>query len=150
VGPSRAVSSSEEGPEEFDGEGTNEARRELTSERLPRDRRLVRGDLVRQVLARGRRRRTAYFDVVWTGSESGHPRLGLIVPRFQSTAVARNRLRRRIKEIWRREIQQAGGAGPVDVVVRARREAYDAGFAELRAAFLEWAARFLGPDRCGR
>ena len=148
MGPGRAVPSPEKGPEAFDGEDTDQARRALTSERLPRDRRLVRGEEVRQVLARGRRRRTAYFDVVWAGSEAGHPRLGLIVPRFQSTAVARNRLRRRIKEIWRREIQKVGG--PVDVVVRARREAYDAGFAELKAELAKWAAQVLGPGRCDR
>ena len=68
--------------------------------------------------------------------EAGHPRLGLIVPRFQSRAVARNRLRRQLKEIWRREIQQK--CGPLDVVVRARREAYQAAFDELRSQLVTW------------
>ena len=46
---------------------------------------------------------------------AGHPRMGLIVPKFQSTAVARNRLRRRLQEIWRREIQDpTGRAGSAD------------------------------------
>ena len=49
--------------------------------------------------------------------------MGLIVPRFQSSAVARNRLRRRIREI--------GGASysstsPRGTSCRARREAYAA------------------------
>jgi ribonuclease P protein component len=57
--------------------------------------------------------------------------VGLIVPRFHFTAVARNRLRRRLRDIVRR--------GPlaqlpaVDLVVRARWSAYAAPFAVLRA-----------------
>jgi ribonuclease P protein component len=62
--------------------------------------------------------------------------MGLIVPRFQSTAVARNRLRRRLTEIWRRDIQ--GKQGGRDVLIRARKEAYAATFAELRTDLLGW------------
>jgi ribonuclease P protein component len=62
--------------------------------------------------------------------------MGLIVPKFQSTAVARNRLRRRLKEIWRRELQQEQPAW--DVLIRARREAYRASFAVLRGELLAW------------
>jgi ribonuclease P protein component len=45
--------------------------------------------------------------------------------------VARNRLRRRVREILRRELFSALPA--VDVVVRAKPAAYTAGFAVLRA-----------------
>ena len=69
-------------------------------------------------------------------NEAGHSRMGLIVPRFQSSAVARNRLRRRLRELWRREVM---AALPVwDVVVRAQREAYEAGFDELPLELLAW------------
>jgi ribonuclease P protein component len=67
---------------------------------------------------------------------TGHPRMGLIVPRFQSTAVARNRLRRRLGEIWRRELQ--GRQGSRDLLVRAKKEAYSATFKELREDLLAW------------
>ena len=60
----------------------------------------------------------------------------MIVPRFQFTAVARNRLRRRIREIWRREMLQRQPA--VDLVVRARREGYQAPFGSLRKELLAW------------
>jgi ribonuclease P protein component len=70
--------------------------------------------------------------------------MGLIVPRFQSTAVARNRLRRRLREIWRRELQPTAGA--VDVVVRARRSAYGLSFEQLRAEFSTWTGK---PGRAG-
>jgi ribonuclease P protein component len=74
--------------------------------------------------------------MIWADNTLGHPRIGLIVPRFRSTAVARNRLRRRLKEIWRREVAPTLPA--LDVVVRARREAYAAPFDALRAELVGW------------
>ena len=74
--------------------------------------------------------------MIWTDNQTGHPRMGLIGPRFQSSAVARNRLRRRIREIWRRELQQHQPAW--DLVIRARREAYAADFTTLREDLLAW------------
>lgn len=67
---------------------------------------------------------------------AGLPRMGLIVPKFQSTGVARNRLRRRLKELWRREVQ--GVTPPLDLLVRARREAYSASFDVLRSEVHAW------------
>lgn len=70
--------------------------------------------------------------MAWRPSHKGRrARAAVVVPRFQHTAVDRNRLRRRLRELLRR--------GPlatlprVDLVLRARRPAYDASFAELRA-----------------
>jgi len=74
--------------------------------------------------------------MMWQDNQAGRPRLGLIVPRFQFTAVARNLLRRRLREVWRTELQ--GGLPAVDLVIRAKREAYGAGFDRLRAELLEW------------
>lgn len=78
----------------------------------------------------------AHLEMIWTDNAAGHPRMGLIVPRFQATAVARNRLRRRLKEIWRREIQAVQPAW--DLLIRARREAYDAPYETLRAELAKW------------
>ena len=76
------------------------------------------------------------LEFVWLNNTAGHPRMGLIVPRFQSSAVARNRLRRRLSEIWRREIQ--GRQGDRDLIIRARKDAYSATFAELHAELVAW------------
>jgi ribonuclease P protein component len=72
-----------------------------------------------------------HIDVAWRTNTQGHARTGIVVPRFGETAVARNRLRRRVREILRRELLAALPA--VDVVVRAKPAAYTAGFAVLRA-----------------
>jgi ribonuclease P protein component len=71
--------------------------------------------------------------------------MGLIVPKFQSTAVARNRLRRRLLELWRRMLM--GRQGPRDLIIRARREAYRASFADLRSELLQFADAAFGPAR---
>ena len=86
--------------------------------------------------AEGRRRRTAHLELLWQDNSAGRPRLGLIVPRFQFTAVARNLLRRRLREVWRTELQ--GGLPAVDLVIRAKRDAYGASFEELRGELLTW------------
>lgn len=80
--------------------------------------------------------------MIWMDNTTGHPRMGLIVPKFQSSAVARNRLRRRIREIWRVELQPHQPAW--DLVIRARREAYSAGFDALRSQLVAWRAAVLG------
>ena len=49
--------------------------------------------------------------MIWMDNTTGHARMGLIVPKFQSTAVARNRIRRRLREIWRLELQPPSPRG---------------------------------------
>ena len=56
-------------------------------------------------------------------------RIGLIVPRHRQSAVARNRLKRRLRELSRTRILPLGLEA--DIVIRARAEAYGASFAEL-------------------
>ena len=75
--------------------------------------------------------RTRHLDVAWRPNPLGHARMAIVVPRFQFTAVARNRLRRRLKEILRRH--PVAALPPVDLVVRANRAAYAAPGPELRA-----------------
>ncbi len=66
-------------------------------------------------------------------SPAGRPRIGVIVPLHGHGAVERNTLRRRIRELlrveWLPEAWERGEA--VDLVVRARREAYDLPFSRL-------------------
>jgi ribonuclease P protein component len=144
LGPGRSFAPSEKGAEAADGFPRLEARpRLIDDERFGRSRRLVRGSDARRVLMTGRRIRRGPLDIHWAPGEAGHPRMGLIVPRFQQTAVARNRLRRRLKELWRRELRLRLPAW--DVVIRTRREAYAASFAALRADLLAWCLAAASP-----
>jgi ribonuclease P protein component len=58
-------------------------------------------------------------------------RVGLIVPRYRHSAVARNQVKRRLRELTRLRLLPSGL--PFDVVVRIRPEAYDAAFDQLTA-----------------
>jgi ribonuclease P protein component len=111
--------------------------------RLDRSRRLSRGMEIRALMARGKRSRTAHLDVFDSASPVARPRVGLVVPRHGRRVVDRNRLKRRLREILRVEILPRLGspAPPHDLLVRARREAYDATFAELRGELTEWLER---------
>jgi ribonuclease P protein component len=145
VGSRGALAPAEEGSEAADRFAAVEARRLLTaSARFPRAHRLARASEIRRCLTTGRRRRLEHLDMIWTDNTTGHPRLGLIVPKFQTSAVARNRLRRRLKEIWRRDLQAQQPAW--DLVIRARRESYGASFGQLREQLLDWRRDILG---CG-
>ena len=77
----------------------------------------------------GKRLRTKHLEVRIVASPLLHPRVGFIVPKYNKTAVKRNRLKRRLKEIVRTEVLTALSA--VDIVIRARPNAYDAGFSIL-------------------
>lgn len=76
-------------------------------------------------------------------------RLGLSVPRRVGTAVLRNRVRRRLREIFRRNRSVFAGQG-AKLVVNVRPSAAAAPWAELSADFLSTAARALSRVREAR
>ena len=57
-------------------------------------------------------------------------RVAIVVPKWGFTAVRRNQLKRRLRELSRAVL--FGRAASRDVLLRARREAYDASFDDLR------------------
>ena len=103
-------------------------------ERLPRSARIRHSTEIRALLERGKRKRMTSVDVFFAPSPASRSRLGLIVPKQGREIVERNRLKRRLCEIARREVLpelDAGGRGG-DLLIRARRAAYEAGFGQLR------------------
>src|SRR5258706_9765230 len=131
VGARDAVSPPQEGAQAPHRAPALQAPEPVTRERFPRRARLTRGSDLTSCWEAGRRRRTPHLDLAWRPNPAGHARTGIIVPRFQSSAVARNRLRRRLREILRRDVLPQ--LPPIDLVIRAKRAAYAAPFAALRA-----------------
>lgn len=72
-----------------------------------------------------------YLDVRAIASPLRHPRVGIVVPRYAGSAVDRNRLKRRLRELVRTRLLSTMPV--VDVVIRARPEAYGASFDALEA-----------------
>jgi ribonuclease P protein component len=67
--------------------------------------------------------------------------LGIITPRFGHTAVARNRLRRRLREQARRGLLPQ--LPSVDLLIRARPPAYTATVQMLRGDLDQWFRHFV-------
>ncbi|MEJ2218466.1 MAG: ribonuclease P protein component [Gemmatimonadota bacterium] len=113
------------------------------SEKLPRARRITRGGEIRSLFRRGKRSRTVHLDVFDSASPFSYARVGLVVPRHGRTAVERNRLKRRLREITRRRLLPGLDAAglALDVLIRARARGYDAAYTELRQELDEWLAR---------
>ncbi|MBX6331993.1 MAG: ribonuclease P protein component [Gemmatimonadaceae bacterium] len=95
---------------------------------------MTRGSELQTVARQGKRIRTEHLELRVVASSLHHARVGFIVPRYGQTAVARNRLKRRLREVVRCSILWQLPA--VDLVIRARREAYNAPFESLRRELL--------------
>jgi len=72
------------------------------------------------VYRRGRSVSTRYLVLHWfTREEDGdEPRLGLAVPKSTGTAVARNRIKRRLRELWRARLDRIPSGRDYVLVVR--------------------------------
>ena len=66
-----------------------------------------------------------------SASPQAQLRAGIVVPRHKHTAVARNRLKRQLRELVRLYILPLGI--PLDVVLWAQRSGYEASFEQLRS-----------------
>lgn len=139
MGSRDAVPPAQEGAQAPHREVADQASEPVTRETYPRRARLARGPEVEACWREGRRLRTTHLDLAWRTNTLAHARAAVIVPRYQFTAVARNRVRRRLREILRRGVMAQWPA--VDVVVRAKRIAYGAPFATLRAELIDASPR---------
>jgi ribonuclease P protein component len=60
------------------------------------------------VYRQGRSTSTRFLVLYWfdRDDDPGEPRLGLAVPKAAGNAVARNRIKRQLREIWRERLEQ--------------------------------------------
>ncbi len=101
--------------------------------RSPRGARIRRRSEIQELFRRGKRLRTGHLDVFVTDSPALRTRLALVVPKHGHKIVERNRLRRRLRETARVELLPVcrEREARLDVLIRARPEAYAAGFSQL-------------------
>lgn len=108
---------------------------QCSSQKLPRRRRIAKRKEFLAIQAQGRKLSGGRYLVFLLARRSGARRLGVTVSRKVGNAVMRNRVKRWIRESWRR-LSDSFPAG-VDVVVIARpaaaRAGYRATLADLRA-----------------
>jgi len=104
-------------------------------------RRITRGPDFRKLGSKGKRLRTIDMDVRYVASPLGYLRVGIIVPLHGHSAVQRNKLKRRIRELVRKLISPICVSS--DVVIRCRLSAYSRSFAELEPQIREIGATIL-------
>ena len=114
------------------------------AEGFPSGRRVRRRGEFRETYDAGRRSQGRLVVVFTSPGEGDGPRLGITVTKKVGSAVVRNRLRRQVREIFRRS-PATRTAGPGRLVVNVSPQAARASFAELREELERLFARALGP-----
>lgn len=106
---------------------------------LPRAARITHSAEIRTLFRRGKRSKTRHLDAFVSPSPAAFARWGVVVPKHKHEIVERNRVKRRLRELGRTVVlpglRNSGLA--LDVLVRARPEAYAAGFDDLRRELAE-------------
>ncbi|MCC6769685.1 MAG: ribonuclease P protein component [Gemmatimonadaceae bacterium] len=92
--------------------------------------RLTRRQDLERIRLEGKALRTKALLVRVSSSPQAHLRVGIVVPRHRRTAVERNTLKRRLRELVRLLVLPLGV--PMDLVIWAQRAAYEMPFDGLR------------------
>lgn len=109
------------------------------SQRFPRRARIRSTREILALLRHGRSLRTGALDLYFLENSVGRPRVGIIVPKHGYRNVDRNRLKRRIREIVRRDwlARRWTEGASTDLLVRARPSAYELSQSDLAATLGE-------------
>jgi ribonuclease P protein component len=100
----------------------------------PHERLLRRADYLR-CYRTGRRRQGALVALYLVANQLGHPRIGVTTSRKVGNAVVRHRLKRWIKETYRRWSGR-GSLAPLDLVAHLKPEAKSASFGDVQRDLL--------------
>ncbi|MCU0243773.1 MAG: ribonuclease P protein component [Acidobacteria bacterium] len=104
------------------------------NERLPPLERIRRKSDFSTLYREGGRFRGRFFTLVFLGNRLGHSRLAVVASRKVGPAVVRNRVKRRFRELFRRNKELL--REPIDLMVLTRPESGEAPWPELRDAYI--------------
>jgi ribonuclease P protein component len=105
----------------------------MPTARFDRSRRVRRRGEFQKVFDRGVRIHGRFLTLLMAEAPGAHSRLGIVASKKLGGAVARNRAKRLIREVFRRNTPNAGRA--VDILVIARRELLEAAYSSLEDDF---------------
>lgn len=110
---------------------------------FPRNERLRKRRGFLEVYEKGEKVRTKYFFLYFLETELSKSRLGITVSRKTGSTVTRNRIKRRLREIFRKNKRLLHP--PCDLVVNAMRSTGKASYSALEGEFIRAVERRLRP-----
>ncbi len=110
----------------------------MRDQSFPKAFRLLNREEFKRVYARGKKVVGCYVLIHALPNQMGHPRLGITVTKKSGKAVVRNRWKRLIREIFRRNRE---AFPPVDMVVTVRRGVEPPSYWDLERDMLSLARR---------
>ncbi len=113
------------------------------SERLSRRERIAKRREFLAVYDKGKKIHSRSFVLYAMSNGLSWHRLGITVSRKIGKATVRNKVKRRLREIYRRN--KPTSASPMDLVINARKKVEEVDFAALRDEFVTALRRLAGP-----
>jgi ribonuclease P protein component len=99
------------------------------SERFPRERRIRKSCQYDVIYKEGKKVQSAYFALYGIQSRGNFHRLGITVSRKIGNAVVRNKIKRWVREIFRKKI--GGDLEPMDMVLNAKKAIVQCNYHQL-------------------
>ncbi|MEW6130684.1 MAG: ribonuclease P protein component [Acidobacteriota bacterium] len=106
------------------------------SEHFPKSHRILRRAEFRQVYQQGRRFQAKFFTAFVIDNQGNQTRLGITTTRKMGNAVRRNRARRLLREVFRKNKQLA--ADGIDIVLNARDSISEAAYTDVESDFISF------------
>lgn len=114
-----------------------------TGHAFPKAFRLLRRAEFRRVYEQGQRRSASLCTIFYFSNGLAHSRLGITIPARVGRAVVRNRIKRRLREIFRLNRERIPSGW--DIVVNPRPQAAEAEFDKLTREFLRLVPKEQAP-----
>lgn len=109
------------------------------NEDFPKTNRILRRSEFRRVYEKGCKFRTNFFTAFVVESGGCKPRLGITTTRKMGNAVKRNRARRLLREVFRKNKQFVPNG--IDIVVNAKESIIEVAYRDLESDFISFLQR---------
>ena len=109
------------------------------SEKFPKTNRILKRGLYRRVYDEGRKFQARYFTAFVLPNSGAQPRIGITVTRKIGNSVQRNRARRLVREVFRKNKWLVPEG--VDIVINMKKLLVEVGYKEIEGDFLNFLER---------